>query len=65
MEKENKKSIIILLAFFISGFCVYKFYLGQTKLGIIVLLICWYIVPIIFLFINFIKIFMSKYTNNK
>lgn len=44
----------ILLAFFLGGFGVHKFYLGQIVAGIFYLLFCWTFIPAIIAFIEFI-----------
>ncbi|HMO04380.1 MAG TPA: TM2 domain-containing protein [Kiritimatiellia bacterium] len=52
----NGKSRIAaaLLAFFLGGIGVHKFYLGQPGLGIVYLLFCWTFIPAIIAFIEFI-----------
>lgn len=52
----NGKSKIAaaLLAFFLGGFGVHKFYLGQVGLGILYLIFCWTFIPAIIAFIEFI-----------
>ena len=43
-----------LLAFFLGGFGVHKFYLGSIGWGIVYLLFCWTFIPSIVAFIEFI-----------
>lgn len=43
-----------LLAFFLGGFGVHKFYLGQVGLGILYLLFFWTLIPALIAFIEFI-----------
>lgn len=43
-----------LLAFFLGGFGVHKFYLGKVGLGFVYLLFCWTFIPAIIAFIEFI-----------
>lgn len=52
----NGKSKIAaaLLALFLGGFGVHKFYLGQVGLGILYLIFCWTFIPAIIAFIEFI-----------
>lgn len=51
----NKSRIsAALLAFFLGGFGVHKFYLGKVGQGIIYLLFCWTFLPAIIAFIEFI-----------
>ena len=42
---HKSKVVAALLAFFLGGFGVHKFYLGQTALGVIYLLFCWTFIP--------------------
>ncbi len=52
----GKKSRVVaaLLAFFLGGFGIHKFYLGQIGLGILYLLFFWTLIPGIVAFIEFI-----------
>ena len=43
-----------LLAFFLGGIGVHKFYLGRPVWGILYLLFCWTFIPAIIAFIEFI-----------
>lgn len=53
---RNGKSKIAaaLLAFFLGGFGVHKFYLGQVGWGLVYLLFFWTFIPAIIAFIEFI-----------
>jgi TM2 domain-containing membrane protein YozV len=53
---HNGKSKIAaaLLALFLGGIGVHKFYLGQVGLGILYLLFCWTFIPSIIAFVEFI-----------
>ena len=55
-SKHNGKSKIAaaLLAFFLGGFGVHKFYLGQVGRGVLYLLFFWTFIPSIIAFIEFI-----------
>jgi TM2 domain-containing membrane protein YozV len=57
-----------LLALFLGGFGVHKFYLGQTGKGILYLVFCWTLIPAIIAFVEFIilitmsdQAFIAKY----
>ncbi len=52
----NGKSRIAaaLLAFFLGGFGIHKFYLGQTGWGVVYLLFCWTLIPAIAAFVEVI-----------
>ncbi|WP_027383388.1 TM2 domain-containing protein [Epilithonimonas caeni] len=57
----KSKSTTVLLAFFLGGIGVHRFYLGQNILGLLYLLFCWTFIPaLIALFDFFIFIFMSE-----
>jgi TM2 domain-containing membrane protein YozV len=43
-----------VLAFFLGGFGIHKFYLGKTAQGVLYLLFCWTFIPAIIAFIEFI-----------
>ena len=43
--KGKSKIAAALLAFFLGGFGIHKFYLGQPIWGIIYLLLCWTFLP--------------------
>ncbi len=65
---DNGKSRIAaaLLAFFLGGFGVHKFYLGQVGLGVVYLIFCWTFIPAIIAFIDFIILLtMSDDTFNQ
>ncbi len=60
-----------LLALFVGGFGVHKFYLGQTGIGVVYLLFCWTGIPGIIAFIEGIILltmsdddFNAKYNGN-
>jgi len=44
-QGEKNKVVAALLAFFLGGIGVHKFYLGQTGMGIAYLLFCWTGIP--------------------
>lgn len=54
----KNKITAALLAFFLGSFGAHKFYLGQTKKGIIFILFAWTTIPAILAFIDFI-VFLS------
>ena len=43
-----------LLAFFLGGIGVHKFYLGQVGWGFLYLIFCWTFIPVIAAFVEFI-----------
>lgn len=59
----KSKTTATVLAFFLGGFGIHRFYLGQTGLGILYLVFCWTFVPALIALIDFIGfLLMSKET---
>jgi len=50
----NSKTKAALLAFFLGGIGVHRFYLGQGGIGFLYLLFCWTFIPSIIAFVDFI-----------
>ena len=50
----RNKLATALLAFFLGGFGVHRFYLGNIGLGFLYLLFCWTFIPSLVAFIEFI-----------
>lgn len=68
----KNKTTAAILAFFLGGIGVHRFYLGQGGLGILYLLFCWTLIPLIISFVDFIifltmdeSAFNEKYNNGK
>lgn len=53
-NKGKSRIAAALLAFFLGGIGVHKFYLGQIGLGFLYLIFCWTFIPSIIAFIEFI-----------
>lgn len=51
---QKNRIIAAVLAFFLGGLGVHKFYLGRIGWGIVYLLFCWTFIPSIVAFIEFI-----------
>lgn len=51
---DRDKTIAALLAFFVGGLGIHKFYLGETGLGVLYLIFCWTFIPTIIAFIEMI-----------
>ena len=49
---EKSRITAALLALFIGGFGIHKFYLGSTGWGIVYLVFCWTLIPAIVAFIE-------------
>ncbi|PTT77661.1 MULTISPECIES: TM2 domain-containing protein [unclassified Chryseobacterium] len=57
----KSKSTAVLLAFFLGGIGIHRFYLGQNIMGILYLLFCWTFIPVIISVIDFFAfLFMSE-----
>lgn len=60
----DKKITAGILGLFLGGFGVHNFYLGETKKGILKILIAWTGISGILALIDIIKIFTDKYEVN-
>ena len=68
----KSKTTAAILAFFLGGIGIHRFYLGQGGLGIAYLLFCWTFIPAIIAIIDFIIFltmdedkFNAKYNQGK
>ena len=50
----KNRTTAALLAFFLGGIGVHKFYLGRTAAGVLYLIFCWTAIPAIIAFVEFI-----------
>jgi len=56
----KSKSTAALLAFFLGGIGIHRFYLGQTGMGFLYLIFCWTFIPAFVALIDFfLLLFMS------
>lgn len=58
---DKDKIVAILLAFFLGGFGIHNFYLGESKKGVLRLLTCWFGLGGILALIDFIKMLIGSY----
>lgn len=56
----KNKNLAILLAFFLGGFGVHKFYLGEKVAGILYFIFSWTFIPSIFAFLDFIGLLLMS-----
>lgn len=56
----KNKTVAALLAFFIGGLGIHKFYLGKPIWGIVYILFCWTYIPTIVAFIEFILLLLQS-----
>lgn len=65
-RNQKSKGAAVLLALFLGGFGIHKFYLNQIFLGIVYLLFCWTFIPAIISFFEaIILLFMNETEFNK
>lgn len=64
---QKNPTTAVLLALFLGGLGIHKFYLGQTGMGIVYLLFCWTYIPSIIAFIEAFTIAgqVAKYNQQK
>ncbi len=62
--KVVSKAVYCLLAFFLGGFGIHKFYAGKTGAGIAYLLFCWTFIPLLLSLIDFIVGLCKKSDSN-
>ncbi len=58
----RNKTVAALLALFLGGFGVHKFYLGQNALGIVYLIFFWSYIPALIAFFESIGLFLMSET---
>lgn len=56
----KNKLVAALLALFLGGFGIHKFYLGRIGWGIVYLLFCWTLIPGLIAFIEFILLLLMS-----
>jgi len=54
VQGDKSRIAAALLAFFLGGFGVHKFYLGKIGQGFLYLIFCWTFIPSFIAFIEFI-----------
>ena len=52
----RQRSVAVLLAHFLGGFGAHKFYLGQPWQGMMYILFCWTLVPVMIGYIDFLRL---------
>lgn len=62
-KSPKNKWIAVLLAFFLGGLGIHKFYLGKTGWGIVYLLFCWTWIPSIIAFIEMLRYLFTSEAN--
>ncbi len=58
----KNKTTAALLAFFLGGIGIHRFYLNQASKGVIYLIFCWTLIPAVIAFIDFI-VFLTMNEN--
>lgn len=54
------KTVAVLLAFFLGGLGIHKFYLGENVAGFLYLLFSWTFIPAILAFFDFLGLLLSS-----
>ena len=54
------KTVAIVLVFFVGGFGIHKFYLGNNTAGVLYLLFSWTLIPSLIAFFDFIGLLMMS-----
>ena len=66
VQKNKDKNVTAILAFFLGGLGIHRFYLGQTLFAFLYLIFCWTFIPLCISIIDFFAfIFMSSNKFNK
>ncbi len=58
------KVVIIILCLLLGGFGIHNFYLGETKKGVLKILLCWTGISGILALVDLIKMIMGSYEVN-
>lgn len=56
----KSKVVATLLAFFLGGICIHRFYMGYVGMGIAYIVFCWTFIPAILALIDFIRILVGN-----
>lgn len=56
----KNKTTAILLAFFLGGLGIHKFYLGENFAGVLYILFCWTLIPAIIAFFDFLGLLLMS-----
>lgn len=62
MEKDKNNLVALLLAVFLGGLGIHKFYQGKTMQGILYLLFCWTFIPVVLSFFDGVVIVFKLLT---
>lgn len=60
-KNEDNNMILAIIALFLGGLGIHNFMMGETKKGIIKILLCWTGISSIIALIDAIKLFQNKY----
>ncbi|MCH5328886.1 MAG: TM2 domain-containing protein [Coprobacter sp.] len=57
---KKNKNVAAVLAFFVGGLGIHKFYLGKPLQGVLYLVFCWSFVPAVVAFVEAITYFVAS-----
>ena len=60
-ESPKSRTVAALLAYFLGGIGIHRFYCGRTTSAILMLVFCWTFIPAIIAFIDFIVILCGSF----
>ncbi len=60
MQNTKSRGVAIILALFLGGFGVHRFYLGRMKSAILMLIFFWTFIPAIIALVDVVRFLMMK-----
>jgi len=60
VKMVKDKTVAVVLAFFVGGFGIHKFYLGNNVAGVLYLLFSWTLIPSLLAFFDFIGLLLMS-----
>lgn len=60
VKMVKDKTVAVVLAFFVGGFGIHKFYLGNNVAGVLYLLFSWTLIPSVIAFFDFLGLLLMS-----